>query len=157
KKYEYLPMKSLLLASTSTLFGQAYLEYLLPELEVFLRGVNTLTFIPFARPSGVSHDDYTELVSAALSKIDKKVVGLHSYSDPLEGIAKAQAIYTGGGNTFLLTQQLHQLALMSPLKETIEKGIPYFGTSAGSNIAGPSMGTTNDMPIVHPPSFETLG
>jgi dipeptidase E len=150
-------MKSLLLASTSTLFGQSYLEYLLPELEVFLSQTDTLTFIPYARPSGISHDDYTALVSTALAKINKKVRGLHTYADSLEGIARAEAIYTGGGNTFLLVQQLHRLGLMLPLKQKIETGTPYLGTSAGSNIAGPSMGTTNDMPIVHPPSFETLG
>src|SRR5690606_10372118 len=150
-------MKTLLLASTSTLFGQSYLEYLLPELGKFLSHTDTLTFIPYARPGGISHDDYTALVATALAKIDKKVTGLHAYADPLEGIAKAEAIYTGGGNTFLLVQQLHQLGLMLPLKQKIETGMPYFGTSAGSNIAGPSMGTTNDMPIVHPPSFETLG
>ncbi|HUH47338.1 MAG TPA: dipeptidase PepE [Arenibacter sp.] len=150
-------MKSLLLASTSTLFGQSYLEYLLPDLEEFLAQIDTLTFIPYARPSGISHDAYTALVSTALAKINKKVRGLHTYSDLQEGIADAEAIYTGGGNTFLLVQQLHQLGLMWPLKQKIETGMPYFGTSAGSNIAGPSMGTTNDMPIVHPPSFETLG
>jgi len=150
-------MKTLLLASTSTLFGQSYLEYLLPELGKFLSHTDTLTFIPYARPGGISHDDYTALVATALAKIDKKVTGLHAYADPLEGIAKAEAIFTGGGNTFLLVQQLHQLGLMLPLKQKIETGTPYFGTSAGSNIAGPSMRTTNDMPIVYPPSFDTLG
>lgn len=150
-------MKRLLLASTSTLFGQSYLEYLLPELETFLSGTDTLTFIPYARPGGISHDRYTDLVATALAKINKKVRGLHSYADPVAGIAQAEAIYTGGGNTFLLVQQLYRLRLMPPLKEKIETGMPYFGSSAGSNIAGPSMQTTNDMPIVYPPSFETLG
>lgn len=150
-------MKTLLLASTSTLFGQSYLEYLLPELETFLSGTDTLTFIPYARPGGISHDDYTVLVATALAKIDKKVRGLHTYTDPLEGIAGAETIYTGGGNTFLLVKQLHRLGLMAPLKQKIERGMPYFGSSAGSNIAGPSMRTTNDMPIVYPPSFDTLG
>ncbi|MCM4169623.1 Peptidase E [Arenibacter antarcticus] len=150
-------MKKLLLASTSTLFGQSYLEYLLTELTTFFSHTDTVTFIPYARPGGISHDNYTELVAMAFSKIDKKVVGLHTYQNPLVGIAKADALYTGGGNTFLLVQQLHRLELMQPLKQKIGSGTPYFGTSAGSNIAGPSMKTTNDMPIVYPSSFDTLG
>lgn len=150
-------MKKILLASTSTLFGQSYLEYLLPELDAFFAHIQAITFIPYARPGGISHDAYTELVATAFSKIDKKVVGLHSFDDPRDGLAQAEALFTGGGNTFLLVQQLQQLGLMQPLKEKILVGTPYLGTSAGSNIAGPSMKTTNDMPIVHPPSFDTLG
>lgn len=150
-------MKKILLASTSTLFGQGYLEYLLEELQSFFAEISTITFIPYARPGGISHEAYTQLVQTAFSKIDKKVVGLHSFKDPLEGVAQAEAIFTGGGNTFLLVQQLHELGLMNVLKEKIVQGTPYLGTSAGSNIAGPSMRTTNDMPIVYPPSFDTLG
>ena len=150
-------MKKILLASTSTLFGQAYLEYLLEELQSFFAGKSTITFVPYARPGGISHDAYTQLVQTAFSKINKSVVGLHSFKDPLEGIDSAEAIFTGGGNTFLLVQQLHQLGIMGPLREKIMAGTPYMGTSAGSNIAGPSMRTTNDMPIVYPPSFDTLG
>tara|TARA_R110000868_G_scaffold235972_1_gene489869 strand:+ start:1262 stop:1957 length:696 start_codon:yes stop_codon:yes gene_type:complete len=150
-------MKKILLASTSTLFGQGYLEYLLEELQSFFAEISTITFIPYARPGGISHEAYTQLAQTAFSKIDKKVVGLHSFKDPLEGLAQAEAIFTGGGNTFLLVQQLHELGLMNVLKEKIVQGTPYLGTSAGSNIAGPSMRTTNDMPIVYPPSFDTLG
>ncbi|SHJ17809.1 dipeptidase E [Arenibacter nanhaiticus] len=150
-------MRKLLLASTSTLFGQSYLEYLLKELQSFFIGVNVITFIPYARPGGISHDDYTTMAATAFSKIDKKVIGLHTYKDPIKAISEAEAFYTGGGNTFLLVQQLHELQLLEPLRNKIEAGTPYFGTSAGSNIAGPSMKTTNDMPIAYPPSFDTLG
>jgi dipeptidase E len=150
-------MKRLLLASTSTLFGQGYLDYLLEELQSFFEGKSTITFIPYARPGGISHDAYTALAATAFAKINKEVVGLHTYRNPLDGLASAEGIFTGGGNTFLLVQQLHQMQLMDPLREKIESGIPYMGTSAGSNIAGPSMRTTNDMPIVYPPSFDTLG
>ncbi len=150
-------MKKLLLASTSTLFGETYLSYLTKDLEVFFKGVDNITFIPFARPGGITHDTYTEVVKKAFSKIDKKVVGLHTYSNPKEGVAKAEAIFTGGGNTFLLVKQLHELELIDVIRERVEKGTPYMGSSAGSNIAGPSMQTTNDMPIVYPPSFKTLG
>ncbi|WP_394751133.1 dipeptidase PepE [Spongiimicrobium salis] len=150
-------MKKLLLASTSTLFGESYLKYLLEDLAVFFKDINTITFIPYARPSGISHDDYTALVALALSKINKKVIGLHSYEDGLEGIAKAEAIFAGGGNSFVLVDQLHRLNLMEALKKKILEGMPYLGTSAGSNIAGPSIKTSNDMPIVYPPSFDSLG
>jgi len=150
-------MQKILLASTSTLFGQAYLEYLTEELHTFFEDRSTITFIPYARPGGISHDDYTQLVQTAFSKINKTVIGLHTFKDPMQGLESAEAIFTGGGNTFLLVQQLHQLELMKVLREKIMTGTPYMGTSAGSNIAGPSMKTTNDMPIVLPPSFDTLG
>lgn len=150
-------MKKILLASTSTLFGQTYLAYLLPYLNKFFQGVDELTFIPYARPGGASHDNYTKIVTGAFAQIDIKVVGLHTFKNPKEGLEKANAIFVGGGNTFLLVKQLYQLDLMQSLKQKIEIGTPYLGTSAGSNIAGMSMKTTNDMPIVHPPSFETLG
>ncbi|MBL4643535.1 MAG: dipeptidase PepE [Flavobacteriaceae bacterium] len=150
-------MKKIILASTSTLFGEEYLEYPMEELAVFFKDVMVITFIPYARPGGISHDDYTELVANAFSKIDKKVVGLHTFSNPTEAINQAEAIYTGGGNTFLLVHQLYRSDLMQPLKEKIIGGTPYLGTSAGSNICGVTMMNTNDMPIVYPPSFNTLG
>ena len=150
-------MTNAIIASTSTIYGGEYLEYLLPELEVLFDNCDTILFIPFARPSGISHDDYTEKVSLAFAKINKKVVGLHEFENFQEAILNAQAIFTGGGNTFLLVKQLHDLQLMSVLSDVIKSGKPYLGTSAGSNITGVSMQTTNDMPIVYPSSFETLG
>tara|TARA_R110000868_G_scaffold190551_2_gene434385 strand:+ start:391 stop:1083 length:693 start_codon:yes stop_codon:yes gene_type:complete len=149
-------MKKILLASTSTLYGETYLDYLLDELSEFFKNQSTITFIPYARPGGISHDAYTVIVEKAFVKINKKVVGLHTFENPLDAIKKSEAIFTGGGNTFLLVKQLHELNLMSVLKTQIEKGLPYFGTSAGSNLAGVNMQTTNDMPIVYPPSFKTL-
>ena len=150
-------MTNALIASTSTIYGQEYLEYLLPELELLFANVSTILFIPFARPSGISHADYTEKVQVAFVKINKKIIGLHEFTDFSEGIKKAEGIFTGGGNTFLLVKQLHDHKIMSVLAEAIKSGIPYLGCSAGSNITGVSMQTTNDMPIVYPSSFETLG
>lgn len=150
-------MKNLIIASTSTVFGLGYLEYLLPTLENHFKNVETIVFIPYARPNGISHDEYTEKVTEAFSKIDKKIVGLQTFENPAEAITKAQGIFTGGGNTFLLVKQLHQTGVMTALKNTLLKGIPYLGCSAGSNITGLTMETTNDMPIVYPPSFQTLG
>ncbi len=150
-------MKNLIIASTSTLHGGDYLEYLLPVLENHFANCQTIIFIPYARPGGINHDAYTETVKKAFSKINKKVVGLHTFENPEEALATAQGIFTGGGNTFLLVTQLYQNKSMEALSKAIAKGIPYLGTSAGSNITGISMQTTNDMPIVYPPSFATLG
>ena len=150
-------MKNLLIASTSTVHGGEYLEYLLPTLENHFAFCSTILFIPYARPSGISHDEYTEKVSIAFAKINKKVKGLHEFENPAEAIENAEGIFTGGGNTFVLVTQLYENKVMSVLAKAIENGTPYLGTSAGSNITGISMQTTNDMPIVYPPSFETLG
>lgn len=150
-------MKNLIIASTSTLHNGGYLEYLLPELSIHFKNVSELVFIPYARPSGISHDEYTEKVRQAFSKINIKVKGLHEFEDPKEALRQAEGIFTGGGNTFLLVTQLYRHDLMTLLSETLKKGTPYLGTSAGSNITGLTMQTTNDMPIIYPPSFQTLG
>ncbi len=154
----YLYMqKNVILASTSTLYGEEYLAYLLPAIKKLFDNISEIIFIPFARPGGISHDEYTHRVSVAFSKIDIKVKGLHTYKNPGEAISQAQGFFTGGGNTFLLVKQLHEGGWMYLMKEYVEKGIPYLGTSAGSNIAGVNMQTTNDMPIVYPKSFHTMG
>lgn len=150
-------MKNILLASTSTMFGEEYLAYLLPELKSFFKDVSEIVFIPFARPGGISHDEYTEKVREAFHSLNIRVRGIHTFSDPVEAIQQAGGFFTGGGNTFLLVQQLHQLNLMEDLKMAVKAGAPYLGTSAGSNIGGLNMKNTNDMPIVYPPDFTTMG
>lgn len=150
-------MKKLLIASTSTLHGGDYLEYILPELETFFKDCGAILFIPYARPGGISHEDYTDKVRSAFAKINKKVSGLHEFEKPHEAIRNAEAIFTGGGNTFLLVAQLYKYKVMDTLAQAIKSGTPYLGTSAGSNITGLTMQTTNDMPIIYPPSFQTLG
>ena len=149
-------MKNLLIASTSTLHGSGYLEYLLEELTVFFKDANSILFIPYARPSGLSHADYTQKVADAFAKINKTVKGIHDFENPVEAINQAQAIFIGGGNTFVLTYQLYKNKLIAPLQNAIKNGTPYLGTSAGSNVCGLSIKTTNDMPIVYPPSFNAL-
>ncbi len=150
-------MNNLILASTSTLFGQDYLSYLLPELKTFFRGVDCITFVPYARPGGCSEREYTQKVRSTLAQIDIEVIGLDEFEDPAVALRKAKGIFTGGGNTFLLVKKLYDLNLIAPLNEALDQGVPYLGTSAGSNICGLGMHTTNDMPIVHPPSLKTLG
>lgn len=150
-------MKNCIIASTSTLHGGDYLDYLLPELQIHFKDCKTLLFIPYARPGGISHDGYTEKVGSAFAKININVKGIHEFENPTIAIETAEGIFTGGGNTFLLVTALYQFKVMDVLAETLKKGTPYLGTSAGSNICGLTMQTTNDMPIIYPPSFQTLG
>ncbi|MFK8058995.1 MAG: dipeptidase PepE [Polaribacter sp.] len=150
-------MKKMIIASTSTIHGSGYLEYLLPTLKIHFKEVKTLVFIPFARPGGISYGAYTAIAKKAFSKINIDVKGLHEYKNPKKAILNTEAIFTGGGNTFELVNQLYKNDVLSTLKDVLEKGTPYLGTSAGSNICGVSMMNTNDMPIVYPPSFTTLG
>ncbi len=150
-------MKKLITASTSTIHGSGYLEYLLPTLTIFFKGVHSLLFIPYARPSGITYDVYTSIAKKAFKKINISVKGIHEFDNPREAIMNAEGIFTGGGNTFELVCQLYKNNLLDVLKEALENGIPYLGTSAGSNICGVNMKNTNDMPIVYPPSFDTLG
>ncbi|MDR2222200.1 MAG: dipeptidase PepE [Flavobacteriaceae bacterium] len=150
-------MKNLIIASTSTLYNGAYLEYLLPTLQEHFKGVHTLLFIPFARPSGITHDQYTAKVKEAFAKINITVKGIHEYDNAVSAVEQAEAIFTGGGNTFLLVQQLYRTHTLEAIKKAVHNGTPYLGCSAGSNICGLTMETTNDMPIVYPPSFKTFG
>lgn len=150
-------MKKLIIASTSTLHGSSYLEYILPVLENHFKDCETILFIPYARPGGITHDEYTQKVAETFAKINKKVVGIHEFENPTKAVEQAEGIFTGGGNTFLLVTQLYQNNVMDVLRKVIENGTPYLGSSAGSNITGISMQTTNDMPIIYPPSFKTLG
>jgi len=150
-------MKNIIIASTSTLHNGSYLDYLLPELEEHFDKATTILFIPYARPSGISHDFYTDKVKEAFTKINKKIIGIHEFQNPIEAIENAQGIFTGGGNTFVLVNELYRNNLLNVLEKVVKSGTPYLGTSAGSNICGLTMNTTNDMPIVYPPSFRTLG
>jgi len=150
-------MKNLIIASTSTIHGGTYLSYLLSEIEELFSETNEVIFIPYARPVGISHDKYTEIASEAFLKIDKKIVGIHTFNNPMEAIKNAKGVFVGGGNTFVLVSQLYKNQVMQSLREVIFNGLPYLGTSAGSNICGVTINNTNDMPIVYPPSFKALG
>ncbi len=150
-------MKSIIIASTSTIHGSGYLEYLIEELKIHFKSADEILFVPYARPGGISHDAYTKIAAKAFNSIGKTVKGLHEFENPKEAIENAQGIFTGGGNTFVLVNQLYKNAVLVSIKEAIANGTPYLGTSAGSNICGLTINTTNDMPIVYPPSFKTLG
>lgn len=149
-------MKQMIIASTSTVHGKPYLSYLLPTLETFFKEVQTIVFVPYARPGGISHDAYTDIAKKGLASLEKNVVGLHTFENPVKAIEEAEAVFVGGGNTFLLVTQLYKQKVMEPLRQAVQNGTLYLGSSAGSNITGLTMQTTNDMPIVYPPSFKTL-
>ncbi|WKS96135.1 dipeptidase PepE [Riemerella columbina] len=148
---------NVILASTSAVYGGAYLEYLKEELQVLYRGIDELLFIPYARPQGLTYDEYTARAAEFFNQLGIKVKGIHEFENPQTALREAKAFFTGGGNTFLLVKTLHENQLMTVLREEITKGKPYLGTSAGSNIGGLNMQTTNDMPIVFTPSFECMG
>jgi dipeptidase E len=102
----------------------------------------------------ISWDDYTAKVQAALP--DLSIVGLHTFDDPVKAIENCDGILTGGGNTFQLLDTLYQHSLGRAIFDAVAQGTAYAGWSAGANIAGRSIRTTNDMPIVQPPSFDAL-
>ncbi|MGY5353981.1 dipeptidase PepE [Wenyingzhuangia sp. IMCC45467] len=150
-------MKNLVLASSGSVHGAGYLEYLLPTIDKLYKDVEEIVFIPYAQPGGVSYDTYTDAVQAALSSLGIEVKGIHEFDDAREAIKKAKGIFVGGGNTFLLVSNLYSAGLWNVLKSAINRGVPYLGTSAGTNITGLTMQTTNDMPIVLPQCYKTLG
>jgi len=150
-------LKRILIASTSTIHGSGYLDYLLDDLNVFFKNTQEVLFIPYARPGGISHDDYKKKAAEAFAIIGKTVKGIHEFENPIAALKQAKGIFTGGGNTFVLLNQIYKTNLLETLRAVINNGTAYLGTSAGSNICGLTVNTTNDMPIVYPPSFKSLG
>jgi dipeptidase E len=143
----------LLLLSNSTAPGRKYLEHALDALAEALTDVRRLLFVPYAL---ADHDDYTAQVDKALSPLGVEVVGAHQ-GDPVELLDSAQAVFLGGGNTFRLLRALYAQELLAPIRDRVARGSVYIGSSAGTNMACPTIRTTNDMPIVEPPSFDALG
>lgn len=133
-------------------------DYLAPALDLIaaqLAGRREVLFVPYAGVT-VSYDDYQQKVQAALKPLGLKVNSIHQFADAKQALQQAQAVMVGGGNTFALFQRLYQHDLVEDLRQRVLHGLPYTGWSAGSNIAGLSIRTTNDMPIVEPPSFQAL-
>ena len=149
-------MPKLLLASTSTIHGQKYLEYLSEDIQQFFAGCEKVVFIPYARPGGISLDEYTDIAKQAFSNLGIEIMGIHEGSNHEENLKMADGIFTGGGNTFVLLKTLCEKGLLPILRDRVYHGMPYMGSSAGTNIAGQSIQTTNDMPIVHPPQLEAI-
>jgi dipeptidase E len=146
----------MILASTSTVYESGYLEYLMETIEVLFKNHKEVLFIPFARPGGLSYKSYTQLAAEPFKKLGKKLTGITALEKCTDQIKNAEAIFIGGGNTFLLVHTLYKTNSMETIRTKVLNGTPYLGTSAGSNIAGLTMQTTNDMPIIYPPSFKTM-
>ena len=147
--------RNLLLISASKADNTPYLTHATTWLSEHFDGRRVL-FIPYAGVT-VGHHEYTEKVRRALADTGLTIEGIEAASDPRVAVEQAEAIAVGGGNTFVLLNTLYQLGLIDSLRRKVASGTPYAGWSAGSNIAGLSIRTTNDMPIVHPPSFTALG
>lgn len=145
----------LLLLSSSRAGNSEYLAPGLPLIAEHLAGITEILFIPYAGVS-LSYDQYQRMVQTALAPLDIKVQSIHQCPDPRQAVQAAQAIVIGGGNTFQLLHLLYEQQLVQLISEKVRQGTPYIGWSAGSNLAGLSIRTTNDMPIVEPASFTAL-
>ena len=149
---------NLLLASTSTIHGKPYLSYYKEAWTAhFAEGSGPVLFVPYARPGGMSWDDYTAFATQAFEAEGIPMRGIHTYASPHEALVDARGIFIGGGNTFVLLKTLIESGAFAAIDKAVRSGMPYMGSSAGSNVAGLTVGTTNDMPIVYPPQFEAFG
>ncbi len=147
-----LSSRRMMLISNSFCFKQTYLAHCLEAIKDFLGPVKTIAFVPYAVKDW---DSYTRSVNDAFEPIGIKVLGFHSPYEPHEAMSMADAIFIGGGNTFRLLKGLYDFSLLGAIRDWTNDR-PFLGSSAGSNVACPTMMTTNDWPIVRPPSFEAL-
>jgi dipeptidase E len=149
-------LSKLLLLSNSTNYQEKYMQWCKSIIAYFINGHSeNILFVPYAAV-GFSYQEYTDKVNDALRPVGVQVNNLDNFEDKREVISNASAIFVGGGNTFHLLKSLQDLNLVNAIQEAVTAGIPYAGWSAGSNIAGPTICTTNDMPIVQPSSFNAL-
>ena len=146
--------KRLLLLSSSRVHGGGYLDHAEAEIRSFLKNVSRVLFVPYALQD---QDGYATVARQRFEAMGLALDSIHQAGDPRQAVQSAEAIFIGGGNTFRLLNLLYRLELLQTIRECVKDGLPYMGASAGSNVAGPTIKTTNDMPIVQPPSFEALG
>ena len=146
--------KRILLISNSTLHGSGYLDHAEAEVRSFLGDVKRVLFVPYAL---FDRDKYAASAQQRFEKLGYELTSIHTADDPVQAVNDTDAIFIGGGNTFRLLKALYDFELLAPIRERVSRGMPYIGSSAGSNVAGPTIKTTNDMPIVQPPSFDALG
>ena len=144
----------LLLVSSSTIHGHGYLDHVADALAGFLSGVKSVTFVPYAL---ADRDGYAAKVRERFARLGREVLSVHEAPDPRAAIRGAEAVFVGGGNTFRLLKWLQDEGLLGPIRDRAAEGMPYVGSSAGTNVACPAIRTTNDMPIVPTANFLALG
>jgi dipeptidase E len=145
--------KRLLLLSSSRVHGGGYLDHAEGEIRSFLKGVDRVLFVPYALQD---REGYAAVARQRFEAMGFALDSIHAANDPKQAIQRAEAMFIGGGNTFRLLNLLYKFELLDTIRDRVRSGMPYMGASAGSNVAGPTIRTTNDMPIVQPPSFEAL-
>lgn len=146
--------KRLLLISNSTLHGSGYLDHAEEEIREALGSGKRLLFVPFALHD---RDAYAAQARTRFEAMGYELDSVHEAADAKNAINRAEAIFIGGGNTFRLLLSLYQADLLRPIRARVKEGMLYIGSSAGAVVAAPTIKTTNDMPIVQPPSFDSLG
>jgi len=154
---EPIDAMKLLLLSNSTNAGEEYLGWPREILKEFIDkySIKRCLFVPYAGVT-IHFEEYVERVNSVFTGFGCEVVSIHTLSDPVKAVAESECIVIGGGNTFRLVQLMHEKGIMEPVRNKVVNGTPFIGWSAGSNVACPTMRTTNDMPIVQPVSFNTL-
>lgn len=145
--------KRVLLISNSTLYGGGYLDHAEGEILDFLDSTREVLFIPYAL---YDRDAYAATARERFKKMGYGLQSIHSTANAQQAVNDAEAIFIGGGNTFRLLKALYDSDVLQPIRQRVAEGMPYIGSSAGSNVAGPTIRTTKDMPIVQPPSFDAL-
>ena len=146
----------LLLLSNSTLPGQPFLGWPRPYIISFLGDRKRIAFVPYAAVT-TSLDDYPSAVGSAFAEMGHDLFSLHAEKDPTKALESADAVAVGGGNTFQLLRSLYSTGLLKAIRDKVKGGMPYIGWSAGSNVACPTIMTSNDMPITEPPTFRAMG
>lgn len=146
--------KHVLLLSSSALYGTQYLDHAETEVRLFLGDRKEVLFAPFAL---LDMDAYAKRARERFAAMGYNVTSLHEKTDKRQAIINTEALFIGGGNTFRLLNALYKYDLLTVIRGRVEDGMPYMGSSAGSNVACPTIKTTNDMPIIQPPSFDALG
>lgn len=146
-------MRRCLLISNSTMHGRGYLEHVREELRAHLAGCRSILFVPWALQD---HEAYAQKAAKAFADFGLRLDSLHRAANPLAAIGEAEAVFVGGGNTFRLLDRLQRTGVLAAIAARAANGMPYVGSSAGTNVATPTIRTTNDMPIVEPKSFAAM-
>ena len=146
--------KRVLLISNSTLYGSGYLDHAESEIRDFLGDLKSVLFVPYAL---YDRDAYASTAHDRFQRMGYELNSIHTSSNAQAAVDEAEVVFIGGGNTFRLLKALYDFGVLDPIRKRVNAGMPYIGSSAGSNVAGPTIKTTKDMPIVQPPSFDALG